>query len=69
MHYFVRGTRSPYKHTLLSSQMAEAGGYELAQGAGIISLLPVVANALVEAGQSEVPRLAAGEVADGKGDC
>lgn len=48
-------------------QGADAGGHGLAQGAGIVSLLPEVADALADIGMGHVPLIAAGGIVDGRG--
>lgn len=49
---------------VLVLQGIDAGGHGLAKGAGIISLLPEVADVLKE---SNIPLIAAGGIADGRG--
>jgi nitronate monooxygenase len=49
---------------VLVLQGIDAGGHGLAKGAGIVSLLPEVADALNE---SNIPLIAAGGIADGRG--
>ncbi|KAH0541915.1 hypothetical protein FGG08_003635 [Glutinoglossum americanum] len=48
-------------------QGADAGGHGLARGAGIISLVPEVADALDREGHGHIPLLAAGGISDGRG--
>lgn len=48
-------------------QGADAGGHGLAQGAGIITLFPEVSDALNEAGKGDIPLIAAGGIAEGRG--
>jgi nitronate monooxygenase len=48
-------------------QGADAGGHGLARGAGIISLVPEVADALAREGHGHIPLLAAGGISDGRG--
>jgi nitronate monooxygenase len=52
---------------VLVIQGADAGGHGLAQGAGIISLLPEVADALNEGGFGDIFLVAAGGVVEGRG--
>lgn len=52
---------------VLVVQGADAGGHGLAQGAGIISLLPEIADALADIGMSHVPLIAAGGIVEGRG--
>ena len=51
----------------LCLQGADAGGHGFEKGAGIISLLPETADALGTAGFGDVPLLASGGIADGRG--
>ncbi|KAL9101366.1 MAG: hypothetical protein Q9163_003368 [Psora crenata] len=48
-------------------QGADAGGHGLARGAGIISLLPEVADALQERGIDNIELIAAGGIMEGRG--
>lgn len=48
-------------------QGADAGGHGFEKGAGIISLLPEAADALGREGFGDVPLLASGGIADGRG--
>ena len=52
---------------VLVVQGADAGGHGLAQGAGIVSLLPEVADALADIGMSHIPLIAAGGIVEGRG--
>lgn len=52
---------------VLVVQGADAGGHGLAQGAGVVSLLPEVADALEEAGFGSIPLIAAGGIVEGRG--
>ena len=52
---------------VLVVQGADAGGHGLAQGAGIVSLLPEVADALKEAEMGSIPLIAAGGIVEGRG--
>ncbi len=52
---------------VLVVQGADAGGHGLAQGAGIVSLLPEVADALAEIGMTHIPLMAAGGIVEGRG--
>lgn len=52
---------------VLIVQGADAGGHGLAQGAGIISLLPEVADALADIELSHIPLIAAGGIVEGRG--
>ncbi|TAQ85360.1 hypothetical protein B7494_g6326 [Chlorociboria aeruginascens] len=51
---------------VLVLQGSDAGGHGLAKSAGIISLLPEVADALKDIGK-DIPLMAAGGIADGRG--
>lgn len=64
---------NPLEHTapedersLTTSQGIDAGGHGYEKGAGIISLLPEVIDALDEAGNGHIPVVAAGGIADGR---
>ena len=52
---------------VLVIQGVDAGGHGLAHGAGIVSLLPEVADALHEAGECSISLVAAGGIAEGRG--
>ncbi|KAK0516440.1 hypothetical protein JMJ35_001043 [Cladonia borealis] len=52
---------------VLVVQGADAGGHGLAQGAGIVSLLPEVADALRDIGMGHIPLIAAGGIVEGRG--
>ncbi|KAL2048887.1 hypothetical protein ABVK25_010839 [Lepraria finkii] len=52
---------------VLVVQGADAGGHGLAQGAGIVSLLPEIADALKEAEMGSIPLIAAGGIVEGRG--
>lgn len=52
---------------VLVIQGADAGGHGLAQGAGIICLLPEVADALEEGGLNDIYLVAAGGIVEGRG--
>lgn len=52
---------------VLVVQGSDAGGHGLAQGAGIISLLPEVADALQEVGLIKISLVAAGGIVEGRG--
>lgn len=52
---------------VLVVQGADAGGHGLAQGAGITTLLPEVADALADIGMSHIPLIAAGGIVEGRG--
>ena len=60
---------SAHPPDVLVIQGLDAGGHGLARGAGIISLLPEVADALSAIGKpaSDIPLIAAGGIADGRG--
>lgn len=60
----VKAARSSSPPDVLVLQGSDAGGHGLAKGAGIISLLPEVAD---ELGESSIPLIAAGGIADGRG--
>ena len=51
---------------VLVVQGADAGGHGVAQGAGIVSLLPEVADSLRSIGLESIPLVAAGGVVDGR---
>ncbi|MCJ1230980.1 hypothetical protein MMC12_007655 [Toensbergia leucococca] len=52
---------------VLVVQGSDAGGHGLERGAGIVSLLPEVADALSEAGFHEIRLIAAGGIMEGRG--
>lgn len=52
---------------VLVVQGADAGGHGLAQGAGIVSLLPEVADSLRGIGMGSIPLVAAGGIVDARG--
>ena len=52
---------------VLVVQGADAGGHGLAQGAGIVSLLPEVADALRDIEMGHIPLIAAGGIVEGRG--
>ena len=52
---------------VLVVQGADAGGHGLAQGAGVVSLLPEVSDALSDQGMGDIPLIAAGGIAEGRG--
>ena len=52
---------------VLVVQGTDAGGHGLAQGSGIVSLLPEVADALKEVGMQKIFLVAAGGIAEGRG--
>ncbi|CAD6574575.1 MAG: hypothetical protein ASARMPREDX12_008677 [Alectoria sarmentosa] len=52
---------------VLVVQGADAGGHGLAQGAGIVSLLPEVADEMREMGMESIPLVAAGGIVEGRG--
>ncbi|KIW24231.1 uncharacterized protein PV07_09959 [Cladophialophora immunda] len=62
----VAAAKSTHAPDVLVVQGIDAGGHGLRKGAGIVSLLPEVADALQELG-SEIPLVGAGGVADGRG--
>lgn len=55
------------KPDVLVVQGADAGGHGLAQGAGIISLLPEVVDALHQIGSGHISLIAAGGIVEGRG--
>lgn len=55
------------KPDVLVVQGSDAGGHGLARNAGIVSLLPEVADALKEAGMGKIPLVAAGGIVEGRG--
>ncbi len=60
----VEAARSAFPPDVLVIQGIDAGGHGLAKGAGIISLLPEVADELSDL---NIPLIAAGGIADGRG--
>lgn len=52
---------------VLVVQGADAGGHGLAQGAGIVSLLPEVADSLRNMGMGSIPLVATGGLVEGRG--
>ena len=60
----AQAARSAFPPDVLVIQGIDAGGHGLAKGAGIISLLPEVANELVDL---DVPLIAAGGIVEGRG--
>ena len=60
----LSAARSVHPPDMLVIQGIDAGGHGLAKGAGIISLLPEVSDALDTA---DIPLVAAGGIADGRG--
>ncbi|KAL1968476.1 hypothetical protein VTN77DRAFT_1686 [Rasamsonia byssochlamydoides] len=60
----VAGTLKP---DVLVVQGSDAGGHGLAQSASIVTLLPEVHDSLAQLGHSQIPLLAAGGIADGRG--
>ncbi|KAL8946333.1 MAG: hypothetical protein Q9222_007255 [Ikaeria aurantiellina] len=48
-------------------QGSDAGGHGLERGAGIVSLLPEVMDALHDIGRQDIPLVAGGGIADGRG--
>ncbi|KAH0559744.1 hypothetical protein GP486_003743 [Trichoglossum hirsutum] len=54
------------KPDVIVVQGADAGGHGLARGAGVISLVPEVADALAREGHGHIPLLAAGGISDGR---
>ncbi|KAL6716265.1 hypothetical protein ACLMJK_005831 [Lecanora helva] len=52
---------------VLVVQGADAGGHGLAKGAGIVSLLPEIADALHNEGQGHIALVAAGGIVEGRG--
>lgn len=55
------------KPDVLVVQGTDAGGHGLAQAAGVVSLLPEVADALKEVGMARIPLIAAGGIVEGRG--
>jgi len=55
------------KPDVLVIQGTDAGGHGLAKSSSIISLLPECADALAQAGHGDIPLIAAGGIADGRG--
>ncbi|KIW78314.1 hypothetical protein Z517_08149 [Fonsecaea pedrosoi CBS 271.37] len=62
----VAAAKSKHAPDVLVVQGIDAGGHGLRKGAGVISLLPEVADALQALG-SEIPLVGAGGIADGRG--
>ena len=52
---------------VLVVQGADAGGHGLVQGAGIVTLLPEVADSLRGIGMADIPLVAAGGIVEGRG--
>ena len=52
---------------VLVIQCAHAGGHELFQGAGIVTLLPEVADSLRGIGMANIPLISAGAIVEGRG--
>ncbi len=52
---------------VLVVQGVDAGGHGLAEGAGILSLLPEVADSLRDVGMEGIPLVAAGGIVEGRG--
>ena len=52
---------------VLVVQGADAGGHGLVQGAGIVTLLPEVADSLRDIGMANIPLIAAGGIVEGRG--
>ncbi|MCJ1451015.1 hypothetical protein MMC28_001349 [Mycoblastus sanguinarius] len=52
---------------VLVVQGADAGGHGLAQGAGVVNLLPEAADALNDVGLGNIPLVAAGGIVEGRG--
>ena len=48
-------------------QGSDAGGHGFEKGAGVVSLLPEVSDALVRAGHGSIPLVASGGIVDGRG--
>jgi nitronate monooxygenase len=55
------------KPDVLCVQGADAGGHGFEEGAGIISLVPEVSDALAREGFSHIPLIASGGIVDGRG--
>ncbi|OAP59118.1 hypothetical protein AYL99_06416 [Fonsecaea erecta] len=62
----VAAAKSKQAPDVLVVQGIDAGGHGLRRGAGVVSLLPEVADALHELG-SDIPLIGAGGIADGRG--
>ena len=52
---------------VLVVQGADSGGHGLVQGAGIVTLLPEVADSLRDIGMANIPLIAAGGIVEGRG--
>jgi nitronate monooxygenase len=63
----VAAARSSQKPDVLVVQGTDAGGHSRTKGAGIITLLPEVRDALDSAGITDIPLIAAGGIADARG--
>ena len=66
VHDAMEAARLSTPPDVLVLQGIDAGGHGLAKGAGIVSLVPEVKDALKAAG-SDIPVIAAGGIADGRG--
>lgn len=58
---------SLYQPDVLVVQGFDAGGHGLARGAGVISLLPEIADTLLGLGHGKIPIIAAGGIVEGRG--
>ena len=64
----LEAAQSPIPPDVLVIQGTDAGGHSLTKGAGIIVLLPEVADALSSIGKiNDIPLIAAGGIADSRG--
>ena len=62
----IEAVKSQHPPDVLVVQGIDAGGHGLKKGAGVISLLPEIADRLHEIGQ-DIPLVGAGGIADGRG--
>lgn len=62
----IDAAKSSHAPDVLVVQGTDAGGHSLTQGAGIVTLLPEIADALKDIGSS-IPLIAAGGIADARG--
>jgi nitronate monooxygenase len=63
----VAAAQSLHSPDALVIQGVDAGGHGLRRGAGVVSLLPEVADALRDIGKEAIPLFGAGGIADGRG--
>jgi nitronate monooxygenase len=63
----IAAATSKHRPDVLVIQGTDAGGHSLKQGAGIITLLPEVADAMEDSGVGDIPLVAAGGISDARG--